>query len=80
MRQRSAPAGKDQMLAMQRLGQMKMSLRAPAQPGGPIEARELNERKREVRRQPQHQARRLRVRQVGRRPRRGGQRGPAGNG
>ncbi|HUN45936.1 MAG TPA: quinoprotein dehydrogenase-associated SoxYZ-like carrier [Stellaceae bacterium] len=34
----SAPATKDQVLAEQRLGQLKMSLRAPAHPGEPTEA------------------------------------------
>ena len=47
---------------------------------GTVETGELNERKREVRRQPQDQARRPSVRQIDRRPWRDGQRGPAGNG
>jgi sulfur-oxidizing protein SoxY len=34
----SAPAGKDQVLAMERLGQMKLSLKGPARPGAPVEA------------------------------------------
>jgi sulfur-oxidizing protein SoxY len=34
----SAPAGKDQELAMQRLGQMKMSLAGPVHLGSPVEA------------------------------------------
>jgi sulfur-oxidizing protein SoxY len=34
----SAPAGKDQELALQRLGQMKMSLRDPPRVGEPVEA------------------------------------------
>ena len=47
---------------------------------GPVEAGELNERKREIRREPHDQARRPRVRKTGRGSRRGGQSGPAGNG
>jgi len=34
----SAPAGKDQVLAMQRLGQMKMTIKGPARLGEPLEA------------------------------------------
>jgi sulfur-oxidizing protein SoxY len=34
----SAPAGKDQALAMQRLGQMKMTMKGPPRPGQPLEA------------------------------------------
>jgi sulfur-oxidizing protein SoxY len=34
----SAPAGKDQVLAMQRLGQMKMTMKGPARLGEPLEA------------------------------------------
>jgi len=48
--------------------------------GRPVETRKLNEGEREVRRQPQHQARRSRVRQAGRPLGRESQRGPAGNG
>ncbi len=45
-----------------------------------IEARELNERKGEIRSEPQHQAGWPGVRQACRRVLRGGQSGPAGSG
>jgi hypothetical protein len=48
--------------------------------GWPIETRELNERKGEIRGQPHDQARRPGVRQAGRWLRRDGQSGPAGSG
>ena len=46
----------------------------------PVEARELNEWKGEIRSEPHHQARRPGVRQARRRLRRGGQSGPDGSG
>ena len=46
----------------------------------PVEARELNEGKGEIRGEPQHQTCRPGVRQAGRRLRRCGQSGPAGSG